>query len=71
MFAKPFEKQEHFTITLPGDLYETIEEFFDYAIIAAREEAETFVIPCQWVASHVSGEPGDYEIVFNVVRYSR
>ncbi len=64
-------KEEHFTISLPGDLCETMEDLATYAIDQAREEAETYVIPCQWEARHTGGELGDWEVTFDVVRYSR
>ncbi len=63
-------REQHFRITLPGDLLGTMAELADYAIYVAREEADTFVIPCRWEARHVSGDVGDWEVTFDVVRYS-
>ena len=60
--------QKTFTIRLPGDLFATLEEFADYAIYQAREDAEDFVIPAEWRAEHISGDIGDNELEFKVTR---
>lgn len=58
-------------VSLPGDLFPTLEELADYAIDQAREEMDDYVTPSQWESVHKSGEPGDFEVVFTVTRYSR
>lgn len=62
------EGREHFEVNVPGDLYGTMGELADHAIDVAREQAATYVIPCQWEAKHVKGELGGYEVTFDVIR---
>lgn len=63
-------RQVVFTIRLPGDLHEKMEDYFDSASNQAREEAEDYVIPAQWEVEHVSGNIGDWEMEFRVTRTS-
>ena len=61
-------KYDYYTVILPGDLFESMEEFKDYAINEAREKAKLYVIPCSWRVKLISGEIGDWEIKFRVCR---
>jgi len=57
-------------ISVPGDLFPTIEELGQHAIYAAREEMDDYVIPANWHSILKSGDIGDFEVVFSVTRYS-
>ena len=59
-----------FDIRVPGDLFDNMDDFLDYAIYQAREEADDYVIPAEWTSEHISGDIGDYEIKFRVKRLS-
>ena len=62
---------DYYTITLPGDMFTDLKDFGDQAIDEARERAKLFCMQCDWVASHISGEPGDMEIAYKVTRRRR
>jgi len=59
---------DYYRITVPGDCAESIEDLADIAINEAREQAALYCIPCDWQATHVSGEVGDWNVVFRVRR---
>lgn len=61
---------EHFMVTLPGDLCDNLTDLANHAIDEAREMAETFKMPCNWGATLVKGEVGDFEVEFKVTRVS-
>ena len=62
-------KYDYYTINLPGDLFTTQQEFEDYAIDVARENARLYCIPCEWRARMVEPETiGDYEVTVKVTR---
>lgn len=48
--------EEYFTIDIPSDCEEDPERRFDLAVLNAREEAETYVMPCSWVLLWDTGE---------------
>lgn len=59
-----------FIVSLPGDLFDSIDQLAHYAIDHARENAPDYVMPANWTAKHVSGEIGDNEVTFHVLRSS-
>lgn len=62
--------KKEFFISLPGDMSDVIDDFYNQAITEAREDAEDYVMPATWEVEKVSGEIGDNEIVFKVIRLS-
>lgn len=61
-------RYDYYTIGIPGDAFETLKEASDCAIDEARDRASLYCIPCDWCATVISGEIGDYEITFRVRR---
>ena len=61
-------KRNVYTINLPGDLADTIEELAQHAITEARERARLYCMPCEWRSKHIAGEVGDWEVTFRVTR---
>lgn len=63
-----------YDVAIPGDLLgdnATILELADYAIQGARERTTLYCSPCEWRATRVSGNVGDFEVMFRVVRKRR
>ena len=61
-------KYDYYEVVLPGDLFDTMDEFRDYAVNEARERAKIYALPCSWRTKLISGEIGDWEIKFRVCR---
>ena len=62
---------DYYTIHVPGDMFvgeRALESTADVAIDEARERARLYCIPAEWTATLVSGELGDWEMVFKVRR---
>jgi len=59
---------DYYIIDVPGDCANTIEELGDIAINEARERAKLYCIPCDWCATAISGEVGDFNVRFKVRR---
>ena len=66
--AKQKYKRNYYTVTVPGDLSDNMEDILDQAITEARERARLYCIPAEWTATRVSGELGDFEITVRVCR---
>lgn len=62
------QTSQEFTVSVPGDLADTIEELGGYAIDQTREESPVYAMPCHWSAERISGEPGDWEVTFKVTQ---
>jgi hypothetical protein len=59
---------DQYTIDVPGDCAETIQELGEIAINEARERARLYCMPANWTATRISGEVGDNNVRFKVVR---
>lgn len=61
-------KYDYYTVSVPGDCYDTREELGQLAIREAEERTKLYCLPCEWTAKLVAGELGDYELSFKVRR---
>lgn len=59
---------DYYTVSIPGDASDSLEDIASMAIDEARERARLYAIPCEWTACHVSGEIGEWEVKFRVRR---
>lgn len=59
---------DYYTINVPGDLADNLEDLGSHAIYAAKMQSKLYVIPAEWTAERVSGEVGDFEVEFKVRR---
>lgn len=59
---------DYYTVEVPGDLADTLQELGDHAINEARGRARLYCMPAHWEATHVSGEVGDFTVTFRVCR---
>lgn len=67
---------DYYEISIPGDVCdggtmtdeESLEYMADMAINEARENAKLYCIPAEWTAERISGELGDWEVIFKVRR---
>ena len=60
--------RDYYTVKVPGDAADTIQELAELAINEARERAKLYCIPASWTPTLVSGEVGDCEVTFRVCR---
>jgi hypothetical protein len=60
--------RDYYTVSIPGDLSEEMNDLENQAITEARERAKLFAIPCEWSVKLIKGEIGSYEVVFRVCR---
>ncbi len=60
--------RNYYTVNVPGDAFETLEDVTDHAVHEARERAKLYCIPAEWTATVVRGEIGDHEIEVRVCR---
>jgi hypothetical protein len=63
--------RDYYTVTVPGDLADTVTDLAVAAINEARERTRLYCIPAEWTATLIAGEPGDFEVTFRVVRRRR
>lgn len=49
-------RYDYYTVEIPSDAEEDPEERFDMAIVAARDRARLYVIPCDWRLVRDDGE---------------
>jgi len=63
--------RDYYTIQVPGDAFETIEDASSYAVREARDRAKLYCIPCEWQCKLISGEIGDSLVTFKVCRIRR
>lgn len=68
MKTKPYFIRSYYRIAIPGDLSDDIEVLGQQAITEARERARLWCSTCLWTATKISGEIGDYEVIFRVCR---
>ena len=59
---------DYYTIRIPGDIADDLSTLADTAIEEAASRTKLRVIPADWTVKHVSGQPGDLEVVFRVRR---
>ena len=64
-------KRDYYTVTVPGDAFETQEQAADCAINEARERARIYAMPATWIAKLVKGDVGDWEMEYRVCRVRR
>jgi hypothetical protein len=62
---------DYYTVSVPGDMEDSIPELGRHAITEAEERARLHCIPCVWTATHLAGEVGDHEVKFRVCRMRR
>lgn len=60
--------RDYYTISVPGDCADSMQELGSIAINEARERAKLYCMPATWEAKHISGQLGDWEVSFRVVR---
>jgi hypothetical protein len=60
--------RDYYLVQLPGDCADSLDIAAQLAIVEARERARLYCLPCEWQVTHLSGEPGDSEVVFRVRR---
>ena len=62
-------KKNYYTVKVPGDCADTIEKLGHIAIAEAEDRTRMYFMPAMWLAHLVSGQLGDWEVKFRVVRY--
>jgi hypothetical protein len=63
--------RDYYKVAVPGDVFDELNAgtlLAELAINEARDRAKLYCVPALWTAKLISGEVGDYEIVFQVVR---
>ena len=60
--------RDYYTIDIPGDAYDNMDDVDNAAINEARERAKLYVIPCGWHIVRRTGELGDWNIKVRVCR---
>ena len=61
-------RYDYYRVEVPGDCADSIRELGAIAITEARERARVYAMPCDWTATHVSGDVGDFVVRFQVRR---
>jgi hypothetical protein len=65
---------DYYTVSIPGDMFigdsseDQLKQMAQQAITEAKERTKLYSLPSEWTATLVSGEPGDFEVVFKVRR---
>ena len=59
---------DYYIVDVPGDCDDTIKGLGQIAIIEARERARLYCMPATWIATHLEGEVGDWNVKFRVCR---
>jgi hypothetical protein len=59
---------DYYTVTVPGDLADTLYALAEQAIREAEERTKLYCLPCIWNATRVRGDVGSYEVTFRVCR---
>ena len=59
---------DYYTIDVPGDCADTIEELAGIAIDEARDRARLYCLPALWTATRIVGDVGDWTVRFRVCR---
>lgn len=59
---------DYYQVDVPGDCADTIQDLGHVAINEARERTRLFCMPCDWRATKIKGEVGDFNVRFRVVR---
>jgi hypothetical protein len=59
---------DYYEVDVPGDLSDDMTVLAEQAITEARERTKLYCMPALWTATRISGEIGDYEVRFRVVR---
>ncbi len=63
--------RNYYRVAVPGDLDDNIESLGQHAIDEARERARLHCMPCNWRATRIKGNVGDFEVIFRVCRTRR
>ncbi len=65
--------RDYYLVKVPGDLSDNIQDLGQAAIREAEERTKLYCIPCEWTATKIAGEIGDFEVTFRVrrTRYRR
>ena len=61
-------RYDYYTVDIPGDCADSIEELARIAIDEASECARLFCLPALWTATRVVGGVGDWTVRFRVCR---
>jgi hypothetical protein len=64
-------RYDYYTVDVPGDCADSVEELGNIAIDEARDRARLYCIPALWTARRISGEVGDFTVRFQVCRKRR
>lgn len=59
---------DYYTVSVPGDLADTVEALAEQAITEAKERAKLYCVPAVWTAERIGGDVGDFEVRFRVCR---
>lgn len=59
---------DYYEVDIPGDLSDDIKVLAEQAITEARERTKLYCMPAVWTATRISGEVGDWNVRFRVVR---
>ena len=61
-------RMDYYLIRLPGDMEDNLKDMENHAIEEARCRTQVWAWPAEWRVTHISGHPGDSEVVFQVRR---
>lgn len=61
-------RYDYYTVDVPGDCADSLEELGSIAISEARERARLYCLPALWTAKRVAGGVGDWTVQFRVRR---
>jgi hypothetical protein len=59
---------DYYTVDVPGDCADSLEDLASIAIDECRERARLYCLPALWTATRVVGDVGDWTVRFRVCR---
>lgn len=60
--------RDYYTVSLPGDVFDSLEDLSSLAINEAKEKVRLYCVPAIWTVKVLAGEVGDHEVSFRVCR---
>jgi len=60
--------RDYYTVSLPGDVFDSLEDLSSLAINEAKEKARLYCVPAIWTVKVLAGEVGDHQVSFRVCR---
>ena len=61
-------KYDYYTVDVPGDCADSVEDLGSIAIDVCRERARLYCMSALWIATRIAGVVGDWVVRFRVCR---